>query len=170
MANVQTIAGGYLGAGDRKWFEATMTSSAGRAVRYVGELNSQSKLDLLDAVDLVCVPTVHPEPKGIYVLESLARGVPVVLPAHGSFAELIDATGGGLLVPPGDAAALARALAELLSDAPRRARLGQAGQAAVRNAFTEDVMAARMLECYRRSLGHAGLSDQPAVAMVGEAR
>jgi glycosyltransferase involved in cell wall biosynthesis len=170
MANAQTLAGGYLGAGDRKWFEATMKSSAGGAVRHVGELDSQSKLNLLDDVDVVCVPTVHPEPKGIYVLEALARGVPVVLPAHGSFPELIEATGGGLLVPPGDAAVLASALAELLADGPRRAQLGQAGQAAVRNAFTEDVMAARMLECYRRSLVHGDSSDQPDVAMVGEAR
>jgi len=170
MSGAQTIAGGYLGAGDRKWFEATMRSLAGGAVRYVGELDYQAKLNMLDSVDVVCVPTVHPEPKGIYVLEALARGVPVVLPAHGSFPELIEATGGGLLVPPGDAGALARALAELLSDAPRRAQLGHAGQAAVRNAFTEDVMASRMLECYRRSLAHGDSSDQPSVAMVGEAR
>ena len=170
MSNAQTVAGGYLGAGDRKWFETTMETSAGGAVRYVGELNTQSKFDLLDGVDVVCVPTIHPEPKGIYVLEALARGVPVVLPAHGSFPELVESTGGGVLVPPGDAEALAQALAELLSDGARRAQLGQAGQAAVRDAFTEDVMAARMLECYRRSLGHASSPDQAAVAMAGEAR
>ena len=170
MSSTQTLAGGYLGAGDRKWFEAAMRSSAGGAVRYVGELDAHSKLNLLDGVDVMCVPTIHPEPKGIYVLEALARGVPVVLPAHGSFPELVESTGGGVLVPPGDAGALARALAELLSDRSRRAQLGQAGQPAVRNGFTEDVMAARMLGCYHRALGHGASTDQPAVAMVGEAQ
>jgi len=118
----------------------------------------------------MCVPTIHPEPKGIYVLESLARGVPLVLPAHGSFPELIESTGGGLLVPPGDAAALARTLAVLLADAPRRAQLAHAGHAAVRDAFTEEVMAARMLECYHRALGQRESSGQHAVVMAGDAR
>ena len=50
------------------------------------------------------------------MLEAWSRGVPVVQPAHGSFPELIEQTGGGVLVPPGDADALARAIADLLRD------------------------------------------------------
>jgi glycosyltransferase involved in cell wall biosynthesis len=170
MSDVQTVVGGYLGAGDRKWFQSVMRKSAAEGVRYLGELDYQAKLNLLDSVDVMCVPTIHPEPKGIYVLESLARGVPLVLPAHGSFPELIESTGGGLLVPPGDAAALARTLAVLLADAPRRAQLAHAGHAAVRDAFTEEVMAARMLECYHRALGQRESSGQHAVVMAGDAR
>ena len=170
MSAVQTLAGGYLGAGDRKWFEGVMARAAADGVRYLGELDYDGKLNLLDSVDVLCVPTIHPEPKGIYVLEALARGVPVVLPAHGSFPELVDATGGGVLVPPGDAAALAHTLAALLADAPKRAELGRAGYVAVSSsAFTEDVMASRMLDCYRRTLGHRDASAQHAVAMAQEA-
>ena len=54
------------------------------------------------------------------LLEAMARGVPVVQPAHGSFPELLGLTGGGVLVPPGDASALAYGIAELLRDEPRR--------------------------------------------------
>jgi glycosyltransferase involved in cell wall biosynthesis len=56
------------------------------------------------------VPTSYREPKGLYVLEALANGVPVVQPKHGSFPELIEATGGGLLVNPEDPQDHARSL------------------------------------------------------------
>ena len=67
-------------------------------------------------LDVLSVPTTYREPKGLYVLEALANGVPVVQPRHGSFPELIEATGGGLLVPPGDAHALASALRQFWSN------------------------------------------------------
>ena len=56
----------------------------------------------LQGLDVLSVPTTYREPKGLYVLEALANGVPVVQPRHGSFPELIEATGGGLLVNPDD--------------------------------------------------------------------
>ena len=51
---------------------------------------------------MLSVPTTYKEPKGLYVLEALANGIPVVQPRHGSFPELIEATGGGLLVNSDD--------------------------------------------------------------------
>ncbi len=68
---------------------------------YVGEVDRQGKIDFLRGLDVLSVPTVYREPKGLFVLESLANAVPVVLPAHGAFPELIEATGGGVLVEPG---------------------------------------------------------------------
>ena len=54
-------------------------------VEWLGEVDRAGKLALLDAIDVFTVPTAYPEAKGIYVLEAMARGVPVVQPAHGSF-------------------------------------------------------------------------------------
>jgi glycosyltransferase involved in cell wall biosynthesis len=147
MGETRLLAGGYLGAGDRIWFEDVMRRA--EQTTYVGELDRAAKLGLLDSIDVLSVPSVYAEAKGIYVLEAMSRGVPVVQPAHGSFPELIELTGGGTLVPPGDLPALADALAELLRDADRRAALARAGRDAVRDGFTDDHMAAKMLDVYR---------------------
>ena len=75
---------------------------------------------------MLSVPTAYQEAKGIYVLEAWARGVPVVQPNHGSFPELLEMTGGGVLVPPNDPQALANGIAGLLVDREKRLELGDA--------------------------------------------
>jgi glycosyltransferase involved in cell wall biosynthesis len=99
------------------------------------------KVRFMQSIDVLSVPAPYREPKGLYVLEALAAGVPVVEPRHGSFPELIAATGGGLLVNPDDPAALAVGLRRLLDDAELRHELGRKGQAAVRERFTAETMA-----------------------------
>jgi glycosyltransferase involved in cell wall biosynthesis len=110
-----------------------------------------AKVRFLQSIDVLSVPTVYREPKGLYVLEALANGVPVVQPRHGSFPELIEATGGGLLVNPEDAEDLARALQELMNPS-KRGELGGLGQRSVREKFTAAAMAARTIEVYSRYL------------------
>ena len=156
MENVRLKVAGYLGPKDEKWFAALRRrideSGIADGVEYVGEVDRDGKLAMLDSISVFSVPTAYPEAKGIYVLEAMARGVPVVQPAHGSFPELIRATGGGVLVPPGNAKALADALAELIRDPARRAELGRAGRAAVESTFTDERMAANMLKVYEAAM------------------
>jgi glycosyltransferase involved in cell wall biosynthesis len=110
------------------------------------------KVRFLQGLDVLSVPTTYREPKGLYVLEALANGVPVVQPRHGSFPELLEATGGGLLVNPADPADLARGLRELLNDPVRRAELGRKGKAAVHQRFTAARMAEETAAVYRKYL------------------
>jgi len=155
MADVRLEVGGYVGGRDAKWYKALQARAAGKLagkVTWHGEVTREQKLHLLDSSDVFSAPAPYAESKGIYVLESLARGVPVVQPAHGSFPELISRTGGGVLVRPGNARELADALAGLLADVPRRRELGQAGRKAVEEAFTEDHMARNMVQVYQRVL------------------
>ena len=166
MADVRLEAGGYLGSRDHAWFnklQARVAASrlAGK-VAWPGELTREQKLELPDRSDVFSVPSIYAEPKGIFVLESLARGVPVVQPAHGSFPELIEKTGGGLLVPPGNPDALADALATLLSDKALRKSLGAAGQAAVAANFTDDHMAANMIKVYQQAMTALPSTSQSA--------
>jgi lipoprotein-releasing system ATP-binding protein len=153
MTNARVHAAGYLGAAHRQWF-ADLQNRIHRdglteAFTYVGEVDLAGKLAFLDSVDVLSVPTAYAEPKGIYILEALARHVPVVQPAHGAFPELISLTAAGLLAPPGDAQALAQQLAKLLNDPPLRQQLGSAGRRAVETSFTDDHMAAKMLTIYQ---------------------
>ncbi|MGY8746914.1 MAG: glycosyltransferase family 4 protein [Pirellulales bacterium] len=111
------------------------------AYQYHGEVDREAKLEFFRNIDLLSVPTVFQEPKGLYALEAMAAGVPVVLPAHGAFPELLEASGGGVLFAPGDETGLALALSELLLDAERRLALGCIGQQFVHQQRNASVMA-----------------------------
>jgi glycosyltransferase involved in cell wall biosynthesis len=149
-------ASGWLGANQRAFFEEQRKKldQAGLLddFEHVESPDHESKVRFLQALDVLTVPTVYHEPKGLYILEALANGVPVVQPRHGSFPELIEATGGGILVQPADPAALARALRELLEQPQRRAELAVRGLEAIRRRFHAQVMAQNTLEVYEKYL------------------
>jgi len=109
-----------------------------------------SKVEFLLSLDILSVPTTYREPKGLYVLEALANGVPVVQPRHGSFPELIEATGGGLLVNPDDPEDLARGLGQLLGNVAHRQELGRKGKEAIQRRFTAERMARETVDVYRK--------------------
>lgn len=138
-------AAGWLGANNRAFFDAQVKKleAAGLAAEfeYVECPGHDEKVKFLRSIDVFSVPTTYREPKGLYLLEAWANGVPVVQPRHGSFPELVEATGGGLLVDPEDTAALASGLRQMLDDHDLRDRCGRAGEAAVRERFTADAMA-----------------------------
>jgi glycosyltransferase involved in cell wall biosynthesis len=100
-----------------------------------------SKVEFFQSIDVLSVPAAFREPKGLYVLEAWANGVPVVQPRQGSFPELIEATGGGRLTEPGDTPGLTAAIRRLLDDPALRTELGRKGQEAVRQRFAARVMA-----------------------------
>jgi glycosyltransferase involved in cell wall biosynthesis len=110
-----------------------------------------SKVAFFQNVDVLSVPTVYREPKGLYILEAWANGVPVVQPSHGSFPELIDASGAGLLVNPGDPQALASGIAQLMDNPDLRKQMGKKGIEAVRNRFHAEEMA-RITEDYLKKI------------------
>lgn len=144
--------GGYLGAAERSYFKEVSRAARvlGDAFDYVGSPETHAeKVAFYKSLDLLSVPTEFLEPKGLYVLESLANGVPVVQPRHGAFPELLEATGGGRLVTPGDPDELADAFEELQSDADTRHSLGATGQINVREQFNPEVMAAATLDVLR---------------------
>ena len=119
---------------------------------YVPAPDHDSKVDFLRSLDVFSVPTVYREPKGIYVLEAWASGLPVVQPRHGSFPELVETTGGGLLVPPEDPGELARALRRLVERPEERAALGLNGRQAVEKGFHARAMAEATVNLYRTYL------------------
>jgi glycosyltransferase involved in cell wall biosynthesis len=153
---VRLRVSGWLGGHNQRYFDDLRKRlhdwGLADQVEHVEAPDHASKVRFLQSIDVLSVPTTYREPKGLYVLEALANGTPVVQPHHGSFPELIATTGGGLLVRPDDPEDLARGLRELLTDHGLRAELGRKGQAAVRERFTAEAMARQTAEVYRKYL------------------
>jgi glycosyltransferase involved in cell wall biosynthesis len=159
MESTRLRAAGWLSVRDEAFLVAQRDriARAGLADRfhYDGVVDRQQKIDFLRGIDVLSVPTVYREPKGLYVLEALANGVPVAQPAHGAFPELLQATGGGRLVRANDPIHLADSLVEMLSDRNALHQLGQAGKQKVQANFSARAMATNMLAVYRRFLPSA---------------
>lgn len=147
-------AAGYLGGGDRQYLaEIERRVAAGPLAgrfKYHGELDRTQKIEFLQSLDLMALPTVYRESKGLPVLEAWANAIPVVLPAHGAFPELIADAGGGLLHEPFDVDSLAEQLATLLQNRESAAELGRRGQTAVNDRYTAARMAETTRDLYRR--------------------
>ncbi len=156
-------AGGWLGGNARDFFnqQVAKLAAAGlaREFEYVDSPTHADKVRFLQSIDVFSVPTTYREPKGLYVLEAWANGVPVVQPRHGTFPELIEPSGGGLLVEPDEPLALAEGLLRMLTDHHLRDRTGRAGEAAVRGRFTAGAMARGVLSVLEQS---APLSTFPS--------
>ena len=126
----------------------------GPRIHFLGDVDDATLRAAYQACDVFCLPsTQRSEAFGIVQLEAFAAGKPVVstnLPSGVPFVNRDGET--GLVVPPGDAGALATALGSLLTDPARRAAMGSAAQARVRDLFTADRMAADTLAVYRSVL------------------
>jgi glycosyltransferase involved in cell wall biosynthesis len=136
---------GYLGRQHRSYLahlekELAKDGLAGE-YRYHGTLDRKGKIDFLRSIDVVSIPTDYIESKGISLLEAMAVGVPAVQPRHGTFIEVLETTGGGKLVRPGDNRELAEALADLVLDSRARRELGRNAALGVRRHYTVERMA-----------------------------
>jgi len=143
-------AGGYLAGEHRPYLLGIEEKlrAAGREAEfhYHGAPDRQGKFEFLRGLDLLAAPTPYREPKGFFAMEAMACGVPVVLPRHGAFPELIDATEGGLLHTAGDEGELVTAMERLADDPGALRAMGQRGARGVREKFTASLMASRTLD------------------------
>jgi glycosyltransferase involved in cell wall biosynthesis len=153
----RVLAAGYLGPSDQPYLKKMSDQAEERGLGdrfvYLGELSRCDKLAFLQSLDVMTMPTVYPESKGLPVLEAWANAIPVVVPEHGAFPEMLAAGGGGLLFKPGDARSLAERLADFLSAPQRAAEHGRKGQEAVRQRHRAELMAQRTIALYRSLLG-----------------
>lgn len=111
------------------------------AVEFLPNLDRDAKLRFLSSLSVFSVPATYGEGFGLYVIEALASGVPVVQPRHAAFPELLERTGGGRLCEPDNPASLADALEELLLKPDQATELGRQGRAAVWQHFSIEQMA-----------------------------
>lgn len=124
-------------------FEASLHARAERLgvaprVRFLGFRDDIAAL--MRAADVIVHASTFPEPFGRVVVEGMLARRPVIATAAGGVREIIADGTTGVLVPPGDAAALARAVDALRADAVRAAAIAEAGSARARSAFSVDAM------------------------------
>jgi glycosyltransferase involved in cell wall biosynthesis len=106
----------------------------------------------------VAVPSLG-EGFGMVALEAMERGRPVIASAVGGLPEIVSHGKTGLVVPPGDAPALAAAIVELAAEPVRARELGAAGRRRALAAFRQERCTDRHDELYRTALGRAGVVD-----------
>jgi len=123
----------------------------GRA-EFRSNLSKVEKQEFLRSLSVLSVPATYGEAFGLYVIEALASGVPVVQPRSGAFPELIEATAGGLLSEGDDALSLANAIDTLLSDPINARVMGGRGRQAVFDRFSADAMAERFAALCAREI------------------
>jgi glycosyltransferase involved in cell wall biosynthesis len=151
-ADVRLAAAGYM-APNHASYLADVRGILDRAgleseFSYHGALDRAGKLSFLGSLDVLSVPATYDEPKGMFLLEAMATGVPVVQPRRGAFVEIVAKTGGGLLVDCDDAEALADGLHAVWSDRALAARLGSCAFDGVRAHYTVAGAVTRLLEVY----------------------
>jgi glycosyltransferase involved in cell wall biosynthesis len=157
VGNLKLRVGGSCGPADEAFVnslrERLQASGLLDDVEFHPNLDRASKVAMLRSLSVFSVPALYGEAFGLYVIEALAAGVPVVQPRTAAFPELIEATGGGVLCAAGDAQALAEAVEELLLDPARARALGDAGRHAVTERFSAETMAQTTLQLYGGLVG-----------------
>jgi phosphatidylinositol alpha-mannosyltransferase len=134
-------------------------------VRAHGRVSDARRDRLLAEADVLCAPSLAAESFGVVLVEGMAAGLPVVASALDGYREVLPERC-GRLVPPGDHAALAGALQELLADVELRRRLGEAGREEARR-FDWSRVAEQVLAAYEAALGRALVQgDQPEAVQV----
>lgn len=128
----------------------------GRSVRMLGHLPRAEADAAVAGCWLQVAPSQWVEPFGLVAIEAQMRGTAVLASKSGGFLDSIDDGGTGLLLPPRDETAWARAISELLIDRQRAEQMGRAGRDRARRLFSESAIVDQLLGIYARVIDDAG--------------
>jgi len=165
--------GGGCGPADQPFVESLRerlkTNGVLAEVEFHPNVERDRKLEFLRSLSIFSVPARYAEAFGLYVIEALGAGVPVVQPRAAAFPELLEAAGGGVLCEPENAASLAEAIEGLLLDPARLRALGEAGRKAVFDRFSAPAMARNFLEAFQHA-ATAAAGNAPLLQPTSGAR
>jgi glycosyltransferase involved in cell wall biosynthesis len=167
---VRLEAAGYLGRAHEPYLNQVRRTlekaGLGGEFTYRGALDRAGKLAFLRTLDVLSVPATYDEPKGMFLLEAMAAGVPVVQPRRGAFVEIVERTGGGLLVNPDDPDSLAEGLHTLWQDRATARSLSQRAFHGVRAHYSVAKSTDALLEVYQALLNRGATSHADPAASV----
>jgi glycosyltransferase involved in cell wall biosynthesis len=146
------IMGGRTGD-DKKFIKNLLKKLESRKalqdVRFFQTFDRNARINFLRSLSVLSVPVTGGGAFGIFLLEALASGVPVVQPKVGAFPEIVNATGGGILYEPGNVDAHAQALSLLINNPERAREIGLQGRESVEKDFSIEGISKRMVDIYR---------------------
>jgi len=149
-------AAGYMAADCKPYLEEIQKrmqdAGLGAEFHYRGVIDRADKIAFLRRLDVMSLPATYDEPKGVSLLEAMACGVPIVQPRRGAFTEIVEKTGGGVLVQPDDPRSLADGILHIFNDKDRAEDLSANGFRGVREHYTAAHMADKLLECYNEAI------------------
>ena len=121
-------------------------------VFWVEEFEGEGRQKFFDSVRLISVPVLNGEAFGLYQIEAIAAGIPMVQPALGAFPEVIKTSGGGVIYSPNDPKELTEALSSLILNDKILQKLSVAGLAGVKEHFDIHTQAKKMVALYESIL------------------
>ena len=170
-APVRFEAAGYMSRAHQAYLDGVKhgleRAGVGNDFTYHGAIDRTAKLAFLRTLDVLSVPTPYDEPKGVFLLEAMASGVPVVQPRRGSFPEIVERTGGGLLVEPDNPELLAEALYKLWNDRALAQNLGERGAMGVRAHYSIQRSTDRLLDVYKNMITTKDTKDTKIKSYTG---
>ncbi len=130
----------------RKIIKADLTGD----VDFHQDFEEEGRHEFFEKISVLSVPVLKGEAFGMYLLESMASGVPVIQPALRAFPEIIKKSGGGIIYEPNTPEKLADSWASLLSEPSSLSKLRQAGREGVINSFNIHNQAGKIIDCYEK--------------------
>src|SRR5689334_10997100 len=162
LGDARLEAAGYMAADCKPYLEEIQKhlqdAGLGGEFQYRGVVERADKIAFLRSLDVMSMPATYDEPKGVSLLEAMACGVPLVQPRRGSFTEIVEKTGGGLLVQPDDPRSLAEGILKIARDSNLAQNLSANAFRGVREHYTAAHMADRVLECYNQAVANPSSS------------
>ena len=123
-----------------------------QAVDFHKDFEEEGQNEFFEKVSMISVPVLDGEAFGLYLLESMAAGIPVVQPELGAFPEIIKKSGGGTTYSPNNPETLAMALENLLNDPGALSKLSSAGREGVKHHFNIHKQAEETIKLYKQIL------------------
>lgn len=158
LKNSNLHIAGYLGPQYQGFWQSQqdllLESGLKDRYEYHGSVDLDKKIAFLERIDLLCVPTEYQEPKGLFVLESVAAGTPYLLPNHGAFPEMHKRLQFGWLFEAKNQSDLAEKLRMIGASSQRPKQLFSKTSEHYRNLLNEidiQTMAARTLDILNTS-------------------
>jgi glycosyltransferase involved in cell wall biosynthesis len=118
-------------------------------VEFIEDFVETGRKTFFNKVSVISVPVRNGEAFGMYLLESMASGVPVIQPSLGAFPEIVSLSGGGIIYQPNTPEALCDALSGMLSDREKLNRLSENARKGVEIHFNIQDHAKEMINVYK---------------------